>query len=63
MIKNITSLSNSFRRALIALELNLAKLSGVTKTQAEFSQSDVNTSIIAVQLVFPLFLHNKRRQI
>lgn len=60
MIKNITSLSNSFRRALIAfninrgfaLELDLAKLSGVTKTQAEFSQSDVNTSIIAVQLMF-----------
>ncbi|MGM9544415.1 MAG: BppU family phage baseplate upper protein [Romboutsia timonensis] len=60
MIKNITSLSSSFRRALIAfninrgfaLELDLAKLSGVTKTQAEFSQSDVNTSIIAIQLMF-----------
>ena len=60
MIKNITSLSNSFRRALIAfninrgfaLELDLAKLSGVTKTQAEFSQSDVNTSVIAAQLMF-----------
>lgn len=60
MIKNITSLSSSFRRALIAFninrgfafELDLAKLSGVTKTQAEFSQSDVNTSTIAVQLMF-----------
>lgn len=60
MIKNITSLSNSFRRALIsfninrgfALELDLAKLSEVTKTKAQFSQSDINTSIIAVQLLF-----------
>ena len=30
----------------------MAKLSGVTKTQAEFSQSDGNTSTIAVQLMF-----------